>query len=58
MVIEDRTSSNDIEEWDSLNHINLVSAIEKEFQIKFALLELIELKDVGAMINLMVEKLK
>jgi len=58
MVIEDKTSSNDVEEWDSLNHINLVSAIEKEFEIRFALGELIELKDVGAMIDLIGEKLK
>jgi acyl carrier protein len=58
MVIEDKTSSDDVEEWDSLNHINLVSAIEKEFDIRFALGELMALKDVGAMIDLMVEKLK
>ena len=58
MVIEDKTSSDDVEEWDSLNHINLVSAIEKEFEIRFALGELMALKDVGAMIDLMVKKLK
>jgi acyl carrier protein len=58
MVIEDKTSSDDIEDWDSLNHINLVSAIEKEFEIRFALGELMALKDVGAMIDLMMEKLK
>ena len=58
MVIEDKISSDDVEEWDSLNHINLVSTIEKEFEIRFALGELMALKDVGAMIDLMVEKLK
>jgi len=58
MVIENSTSSDDVEDWDSLNHINLVSAIEKEFKIKFALEELMTLKDVGAMVDLMVEKLK
>ncbi len=58
LVIEDKTSSEDIKDWDSLNHINLVSAIEKEFKIRFALGELIALKDVGAMIDLMIEKLK
>jgi acyl carrier protein len=57
MVIADKTNSDDIEEWDSLNHINLVSAIEKEFEIRFALGELMALKDVGAMIDLMTEKL-
>jgi acyl carrier protein len=58
MVIEDKTNSDDVEDWDSLNHINLVSAIEKEFKIKFALVELMTLKDVGAMVELMMEKLK
>lgn len=58
MIIEDKTSSEDVEDWDSLNHINLVSAIEKEFGIRFALGELMTLKDVGAMIDLMMEKLK
>ncbi|MDF1876054.1 acyl carrier protein [Sulfurimonas sp. SAG-AH-194-I05] len=58
MLIEDKTSSDDVKEWDSLNHINLVSAIEKEFKIRFALGELMALKDVGAMVDLMVKKLK
>lgn len=58
LIIHDSTNSGDIEDWDSLNHINLVSAIEKEFKIRFALGELQTLKDVGAMIDLMVEKLK
>ena len=51
-------SIDDIEEWDSLNHINIVSAIELEFKIKFTLGERVALKDVGAMVNLIVEKLK
>lgn len=58
MVIENATNSDEIEDWDSLNHINLVSAIEKEFKIRFALGELMTLKDVGAMIDLMMDKLK
>ena len=59
LVICNTTNSDEIEDWDSLNHINLVSAIEKEFKIKFALGELMTLKDVGAMVDLMMtEKLK
>ncbi len=57
LEIQESTSSDDIEDWDSLNHINLVSAIEKEFNIRFALGELQSLKDVGAMIDLMEKKL-
>ena len=59
LVINNTTNSDEIEDWDSLKHINLVSAIEKEFKIKFALGELMALKDVGAMVDLMMtEKLK
>ena len=56
LIIDNLTNSEDIEDWDSLNHINLVSAIEKEFKIRFALGELMEIKDVGAMIDLMMFK--
>jgi acyl carrier protein len=55
--IEDSTNSNNIDDWDSLNHINLVVAIEKEFNIKFSFSELAALKDVGSMIDLMALKI-
>jgi acyl carrier protein len=51
------TNSDDIDEWDSLNHINLVSSIEKDLGIRFSLGELESLKDVGAMADLIIEKL-
>jgi len=57
LEITNETNSDEIEDWDSLNHINLVSAIEKEFNIRFKLGELMTLKDVGAMIDLMDEKI-
>lgn len=57
LVISNKTNADEIEDWDSLNHINLVSAIEKEFGIKFALGELQNLKDVGDMIDLMIKKM-
>jgi acyl carrier protein len=43
--------------WDSLAHINLITAIEAEFKIRFALGELDGLKNVGEMIELMERKL-
>ena len=58
MVIENSTNSVTIEDWDSLNHINLVSAIEKEFKIKFALKELSTLNNVGSILDSALEKLK
>jgi len=54
--VVDSTNADDIEDWDSLNHINLVSAIEKACDIRFALGELQALKDVGEMITLIEQK--
>ena len=51
MIIEDKTNSEQVEDWDSLNHINLVCAIEKELKIKFSLGELASLTNVGEMIE-------
>lgn len=56
LVLEDETSASDIEEWDSLAHINLVVAIEREYKIKFALGELQDLKNIKDMITLIEKK--
>ena len=55
LEIKRSTTSSDIEDWDSLNHINLVVAIEKEFNTKFSLEDIQALEDVGAMADV-VEK--
>ena len=52
LTVTEETTADDIEEWDSLNHINLVNAIEKEYKIRFALGELQSMKNVGEMIHL------
>lgn len=57
LIINRESSSGKIEGWDSLAHINLVSSIEQEFNIKFALGELEGMKNVGDMIDLMEKKL-
>lgn len=50
--------ADDIEEWDSLSHVQLVYAIQKEFGIKFTSLEIMKWSNVGDMVNSMEEKLK
>ena len=50
------TTANDIEEWDSLTHLNLVIALETAFGIKFGLGEMRRLRNVGEMIDLIDRK--
>ena len=57
LVISERSSGDNVDGWDSLAHINLVSSIEQEFRVRFALGELEKLKDVGDMIELIKRKL-
>jgi acyl carrier protein len=58
LVITATSSAKNIEGWDSLAHINLVSVIEQEFHIRFSLGELERLNNVGDMIVLMRTKMK
>ena len=57
LVIEDKTNSSDIEDWDSLEHIALVVSMEKEFNLKFDLKEINKLANVGEMVDLIISKL-
>jgi acyl carrier protein len=57
LTLTRESSAYTVEDWDSLAHVNLVSAIERRFKIKFALSELQTLRNVGDMVDLIQTKL-
>jgi acyl carrier protein len=50
------TTAEDVEEWDSLGHIRLMLAVEKEFGIRFQPSEVIGLKNLGELADLVATK--
>jgi acyl carrier protein len=58
LTVTRATTANDIDEWDSLTHMNLVVAVELKFGVKFALGELQSLKNVGDLADAVQRKMK
>lgn len=56
IVVKDNTTADDIEDWDSLEHINLIVAVEKKFHIKFSMSEVTNMKNVGEMADIIQER--
>jgi acyl carrier protein len=56
LQITPATSADDISEWDSLKHINIVVAAEMEFKVKFQTSEIESLKNVGELVDLIAAK--
>lgn len=54
--ITDTLTAADIERWDSLSHLSMISEVEKHFGIRFKLKELTGMKNTGELVELISEK--
>ncbi len=57
IVVTEETVASDVDGWDSLMHITLIGTIEDEFDIKFAMKDVVGMKNVGQMVDLIMEQL-
>jgi acyl carrier protein len=58
LVLNDEMSAKDVDDWDSLTHMLMISEVESQFGIRFKLKELNQLKTVGDMATILEDKLK
>ena len=58
LTLTRQTTAQDIEGWDSVNHINVIVAAEMHFGVKFKTAELDEMKNVGELVDLIGQKMK
>jgi acyl carrier protein len=53
IVLHRDMTAKDVDSWDSLTHMLLITQVEEHFGVKITLKELNKLKNVGALIDLM-----
>ena len=54
--VNENTTAADIEEWDSMKHVSLMLAVEREFSIRFSASEIAKLATVGELVDLINSK--
>lgn len=57
LELTDETTADDVEEWDSLSHVQLVVALEKTFGIKFTSREILSWDNVGDLVDCIEKKI-
>lgn len=55
--VDEHTTSDDIDEWDSLEHINLIASVEQEFGVKFNMGQVNTMKNVGEMVDIILSQI-
>jgi acyl carrier protein len=57
LILTNELTANDVDNWDSLSHMILITEIENSFSIKFRLKDLNKMRNVGEMIDIISLKL-
>ncbi len=55
VALADETTAADVPGWDSLNHITLIGAVEDEFDVKFPMKDVVGMKNVGELVDKIIE---
>ncbi len=58
ITVKEETTSEDIDGWDSLEHINLIAAVEQEFGMKFSMGQVVTMKNVGEMADIILSQIR
>ncbi len=57
LEISDELTANDVESWDSLTHMLLITEVENSFSVKFRLKDLNKMRNVGDLVDIIISKL-
>ena len=57
ITLLESTSAKDINGWDSLTHITIISWVEEEFEISFTMKQVLEMQNIGDMISIIEEEI-
>ena len=55
VALADETTAADVPGWDSLNHITLIGTVEDEFDVKFPMKDVVSMKNVGELVDKIIE---
>ena len=55
VALVDETTAADVPGWDSLNHITLIGTVEDEFDVKFPMKDVVGMKNVGELVDKIIE---
>jgi acyl carrier protein len=56
LILTNELTANDVDQWDSLSHMILITEIENVFSIRFKLKDLNKMRNVGDMIDIIISK--